>query len=100
MTSSSNNNDANDLVTPNSQVDTFVDKVDPRFLPAAPTVKVPGVNSFDRNGAGTRFSNLNTARRAAVTTVLADQLHDYAQRTGQTRFVIDGRIIDISGYRR
>ena len=95
-----NNNDANDLVTPNPQVDTFVDKVDPRFLPAAPTVKVPDVNAFDRNGAGTRFSSLNSMRRAAVTTVLADQLFDYAQRTGQTRFVVDGRIIDISGYRR
>ena len=91
-------NDANDLVTPNPDVGAFDDVADPRFLPAAPTVKVPRQNTF--NTAGTRFSELNNLRRAAATTVLADQLHDFARRTGQTRFVIDGKVIDISGYRK
>jgi hypothetical protein len=91
-------NDANDLVTPNPDVGAFDDVADPRFLPAAPTVKVPRQGTF--NTAGTRFSELNNLRRAAATTVLADQLHDFARRTGQTRFVIDGKVIDISGYRK
>ncbi len=46
-------------------------------------------------------------RRAALTTVVADTLKDYSNRTGQTRFVITDtingspvqKIIDISGYR-
>ena len=90
-------NDANDLVTPNTQVD-FVDGVDPRFLPAAPTVRLPAPNSFST--AGTRFSSLSKLRRAAATVVLADQLHDLSRATRQTRFVVDGRIVDISGFRR
>jgi hypothetical protein len=91
-------NDANDLVTPNPDVGQFDDVADPRFLPAVPLVKVPQTGSFD--SSGTRFSQLNQLRRAAATTILADQLHDFARRTGQTRFVVDGRIIDISGYKR
>ncbi len=94
-------NDAMDVVTPNPDV-TFFDEADPRFLPAAPTVKKPFTPGFDPNtqDAQTRFSGLNSLRRAAVTTILADQLHDFARRTGQTRFVVDGRIIDVSGYRK
>ncbi|MEQ9379815.1 MAG: hypothetical protein RJP95_03055, partial [Pirellulales bacterium] len=46
-----------------------------------------------------RFRDLDTLRRAAATTLLADQLKGYARRTGQTRFVVDGKIVDISGYR-
>jgi hypothetical protein len=91
-------NDANDVVTTNPEVAAFDDVADPRFLPAAPTVKVPRPGSY--NADPTRFSRLNTVRRAAATTILANQLQDYARRTGQTRFVIDGRVIDISGYRR
>lgn len=90
-------NDANDQVTPNSDVE-FENVVDPRFLPAAPTVKQPLKNTF--NQAGTNFRELNNLRRAAVTTILADQLYDVARETGQTRFAVDGKIIDISGYRK
>lgn len=87
-------NDAEDQVTPNSEVE-FVDAVDPRFLPQSPTVKVP--ESLSKKG--TSVTELNFLRRAALTTLMADQLQDFSRRTGQTRFVADGKIIDISGYR-
>ena len=87
-------NDANDLVTPNTDV-VFDDAVDPRFLPQSPTVKVP--DSVANTGTG--IADLNLLRRAAFTTLVADQLQDYSRRTGQTRFVVDGKIVDISGFR-
>jgi hypothetical protein len=98
-----NGNDANDVVQANTQQGDFSDVADPRFLPANPTVKVPTAGQYDSNP--TRYSNLNLLRRAALTTLVADSLHDYSRRTGQTRFVLqepDGRqrIIDITGYRR
>lgn len=91
-------NDANDKVIPNPDVADFKDVADPRFFPLAPTVKVPERGAYD--ASPTRFSNLNNLRRAATVTILADQLRDYSRRTGQTRFVIDGQVIDISGARR
>jgi hypothetical protein len=94
------NNDALDQVTPNPDVH-FEDVADPTFFPELPTVKAPRP---DADGVVVsnppRFSRLDRVRRAAVTTLLADQLSGYARRTGQTRFVIDGKVIDISGYRR
>ncbi len=87
-------NDAQDLVTPNTDV-TFVDAVDPRFLPQSPTVKVPASVA----NTGTSINEVDRLRRAAFTTLVADQLQDYSRRTGQTRFVVDGKIIDISGFR-
>jgi len=45
------------------------------------------------------FRKLGFLRKAAVTTLMADQLRGYARRTGQTRFVVDGKILDITGYR-
>ena len=89
----SGGNDANDLVQPNTDV-TFVDDADPRFLPQSPTVKVP--DSVANTGVGVQ--ELNFMRRAAFTTLVADQLQDFSRRTGQTRFVVDGKIIDISGF--
>jgi len=97
------NNDALDQVTPNPDITDFVDVADPRFLPAVPLVKVPGPDSYAPQPT---YSSLDRLRRAAATTLMADQLHDYAQRTGQTRFVITEpvtgaqRIIDITGYQR
>lgn len=94
-------NDANDIVTPNTQLGPiatgFEDGVDTRLLPAAPTVHVPVPGAFS---GGTAFSQLSKLRRAAATVVLADQLHDLSRATRQTRFVVDGRIVDISGYRK
>ncbi|WP_442509311.1 hypothetical protein SH528x_000877 [Novipirellula sp. SH528] len=89
----SGGNDANDLVQPNTDV-TFDDAVDSRFLPQSPTVKVP--ESVANTGVGVQ--ELNFMRRAAFTTLVADQLQDFSRRTGQTRFVVDGKIIDISGF--
>jgi hypothetical protein len=43
---------------------------------------------------------LDRTQKAAFTTLMAETLHDFAARTGQTRFVVDGKIIDISGYRK
>jgi hypothetical protein len=94
------NNDALDLVTPNADVH-FEDVADPTFFPELPTVKAPRPDSDGvvvRNPP--RFGRLDRLRKAATTTLLADQLSGYARRTGQTRFVIDGKVIDISGYRR
>lgn len=86
--------DAQDKVTPNTDV-TFMDSNDPRFLPQQPTVKVPDTVA----NTGTGVADLSNLRRAALTTLVADQLQDYSRRSGQTRFVVDGKIIDISGYR-
>lgn len=86
-------NDAKDLVTPHSEV-TFTDEVDPRFLPQSPTVKEPDTFA----GTGTTLSELKFVRRAAFTTLVADQLQEFSRRTGQTRFVVDGKIVDISGF--
>jgi hypothetical protein len=91
-----NGNDAEDLVTPNTDV-TFEDTVDARFLPQSPTVKTP-VADAALNSRGTTYSELNFMRRSAFTNVVADTLQDYSRRTGQTRFVVDGKIVDISGY--
>ena len=93
-----NGNDAHDQVTVNTLVTSFDNVADPRFQPAAPTVKVPSPSSYTPNT--TEYKNLDPVRQAAVTTVLADQLYDYATRTGQTRFVVDGKIIDIKGYHK
>ncbi len=92
-------NDDNDQITPNPDVVAFDDVPDPVFFPAQPTVKVP------RGGPGgilrtPTVGQLDTLRRAAVTTLLAEELFEFATRTNQTRFVIDGRVIDITGYQR
>ena len=81
-------------MTPNNSV-VFRDAPDPRFFPELPTVKVP----VSLLGAPT-VRRLDTIRRAALTTLLADRLRDYSRRTGQTRFVLGGQIVDISGYGR
>ena len=90
-------NDANDQVTVNTQVTSFVDEADPLFFPSNPTVKVPG-RGADLLTNRPSFSTLDPLRKAAATTLMADQLLEFSRRTGQTRFVIDGKILDISGY--
>ena len=90
-------NDANDQVTVNTQVTEFIDKADPLFFPSNPTVKVPG-RGPDLLTNRPSYSTLDPLRKAAATTLMADQLFEYARRTGQTRFVVDGKILDISGY--
>lgn len=94
-------NDANDQVTTNEDV-VFTDSNDARFLPQSPTVKVPDVSapSGPYNPGGTTYSELGKDRQAAFTTLIADRLHDFSSRTNQTRFVVDGRIIDIRGYQK
>ena len=94
----SDGNDANDRVTVNPDVGQFEDIVDARFLAAAPSVKSPVKDSFDVSPA--RFRNLDPVRRKAFTTLVAEQMKDIAQRTGQTRFKIgENAVIDISGYK-
>lgn len=43
------------------------------------------------------LSNLGANSREAITQIMASGLSGFAQRTGQTRFVVDGQIIDIAG---
>ena len=93
-----NGNDANDQVTTNTNVN-FVDAVDARFVPNAPSVKRPVSDSTALTGQSLRYSELSPVRKAALTTIMADTLKGYSNRTGQTRFVVDGKIIDISGYK-
>lgn len=90
-------NDANDQVTVNTQVTEFVDQADPLFFPTNATVKVPG-RGPDLLTNRPSYRTLDPLRKAAATTLMADQLFEYSRRTGQTRFVIDGKILDISGY--
>ncbi|MBC7821116.1 MAG: hypothetical protein IAG10_29875 [Planctomycetaceae bacterium] len=93
-----NGNDNLDQVTPNADVTTFNDVAEPRFFPQVPTVKVPatGPNALSNIP---RYSTSDNLRRAAFTTLTAEKLKGFANRTGQTRFVIDGKIVDITGYR-
>ena len=93
-----NGNDALDQVTTNTDVN-YVDAVDARFLPNAPSVKQPVSDRAALTGQSLRYSELSSVRKAALTTIMADTLKDYSNRTGQTRFVVDGKIVDISGYR-
>lgn len=55
------------------------------------------VDVLDRNGV-TETVQSDRIRKAAIQTLMADQLQEFSQRTGQTRFVLDGQLIDISGY--
>ncbi len=93
-----NGNDNLDQVTPNADVTTFNNVAEPRFFPQVPTVKVPaaGINALSNIP---RYSTSDNLRRAAFTTLTAEKLSGFANRTGQTRFVIDGKIVDITGYR-
>ena len=93
-----NGNDNRDQVTPNADVAKFNNVAEPRFFPQNPTVKVPasGPNALSKIPT---YSNSDLLRRAAFTTLTADKLSGFAHRTGQTRFVIDGRVVDITGYR-
>ncbi len=91
-------NDNLDQVTANPDVTGFHDVPDPMFFPSLPTVKVPdrGPNALTNLP---QYRNQHALQRAAITTVTAEGLSGYARRTGQTRFVIDGKIVDISGYK-
>lgn len=93
--------DDKDVVTPNPDV-TFTDTPDYKFFPQVPLpgVKVPTAFRNAPTFGGLTRSREDFLRKAAFTTLVAEQLHDYARRTGQTRFVVDGKIVDITGYRR
>ena len=93
-----NGRDNLDQVTPNADVTTFNNVAEPRFFPQVPAVKVPaaGPNALSNIP---RYANSSDLRRAAFTTLTAEKLSGFANRTGQTRFVIDGKIVDITGYR-
>ena len=93
-----NGNDALDDVKTNTDVK-YVDAVDARFLPNAPSVKQPISDKTALTDRGLKYSELSPVRKAALTTIMADTLKDFSARTGQTRFVVDGKIIDISGYK-
>jgi hypothetical protein len=94
-------NDANDQVTANPQVAGFEAVVDNEFFPSNDSVFIPDRSrGADLLTNRPSFGNLNFLRKAAATTLMADQLFDFAQRTGQTRFVVDGKILDISGFQR
>lgn len=97
-------NDLNDQVTPNSDVAAFVKVPDNRFLPQNKDVFVPVTDPAALAGRSAlrnapTYSNSNMLRKAAFTTLTAQQLSGYSRRTGQTRFVVEGKIVDISGYR-
>lgn len=54
---------------------------------------------FRYNRTPTAIRDLDAAHRSALTVMAGEALQTYARRTGQTRFVIDGQLIDITGYR-
>jgi hypothetical protein len=92
---SSTGNDNLDIVRPNPFV-TFTAVKDQKFFPVLPYVQVPSSSPIKPLPT---YGGLDRLRRAAFTTLLANSLDLYSRRTGQTRFVVDHRIIDISGYR-
>jgi len=93
----SGGNANNDQVEKNPDV-TFEDVADPLFFPSNPTVKVP-TRGPDSMSGRPNYRQLSFLRKAAVTTLMARELAGFARRTGQTRFVVDGKILDITGYR-
>jgi hypothetical protein len=92
-----NGNDNNDKITPNPDVKVFLNVPDPKFFPELASVKVPAKDSIRPLPT---YRSLDLLRKAAVTTLLADALSGYVKRTGQTRFVVDRQVIDITGYRK
>jgi hypothetical protein len=91
-----NGNDALDKITPNPDVK-FTNAPDRKFFPELASVKVPVQNTMKPLPT---YRSLDQLRRAAATTLLADALVGYVKRTGQTRFVVDNQVIDITGYHR
>src|SRR5262249_33702995 len=81
-------------------------KPDNKFFPEIPVpngVKVP--DTIDPLANKPSFGGLSNSspdvlRKAAFTTLMANRLFDASTRTGQTRFVLDGKIVDITGFRR
>src|SRR5262249_26367295 len=71
------------------------------FFPTLPSVFVPVANTPQTPTLkqAPTYGSLDLLRKAATTTLLADSLSAYSRRTGQTRFVIDHRVIDITGYK-
>ena len=92
-----NGDDREDLVTPNQDVTQFHDVADPRFFPQNSSVKTPATGPNAISNLPT-YSSSSLLRQAAFTTLTAEKLKGFSQRTGQTRFVIDGKIVDITGY--
>ena len=89
-------NDQKDQVTLNPQVK-FVASRDAKFFPELPAVSTPRSNNPLGNKPS--YAKLTPLEKAGATTLLADQLGDYSRRTGRTRFVLGGRVVDITGYR-
>jgi len=93
---SSTGNDQLDIVTLNEQV-RFEAAPDFKFFPELPAVSKPaGINPVTNKPI---YRDLSPLRKAAATTLLADSLSDFSKRTGRTRYVLGGRVVDISGYR-
>jgi hypothetical protein len=88
-------NDNLDIIHPNPNV-TFTQVKDNKFFPELPYVFVPAQSPIK---VLPTYGGLSLLQKAAFTTLVADSLYAYSRRTGQVRFVVDGRIIDISGYR-
>jgi hypothetical protein len=88
-------NDNLDIVHPNPQV-SFTTYVDNKFFPELPYVQIPASNNPLQPLP--TYGSLDRIQRAAFTTLMADSLYNYSRRTGQTRFVVDNRVIDITGY--
>lgn len=89
-------NDDNDQITVNTDVSQFHTTVDNRFFAQNVGVYVPANDSL-RNLP--EFSRSTQLRKAAFTVLTAERLQHVARRTGQTRFVVDGSIVDITGYK-
>ncbi len=92
-------NDNLDKVTPNPDVN-FTQVHDAKFFPEIPLVYVPAGSPTQALRNPPTYHGLDLLRKAAATTLLADSLFAYSQRTGQTRFVVDKQVVDISGYRK
>ncbi|MCH7724937.1 MAG: hypothetical protein IH991_00440 [Planctomycetes bacterium] len=79
--------------------DDFDNALTQGFFNPGDTIKLPAATVGGKLPTR-RIRDLGMLRKAAVTTLMANGLYDFSRRTGQTRFVIDGRIIDISGFKK
>ena len=93
-------NPQGDVITPNPNVN-FTNAKDFKFFPNLQSVKVPVDNTAKTPTVihPPTYRHLTLLQKAAATTLLAQALYPYTQRTGQYRFVINGQIVDVSGYR-
>jgi hypothetical protein len=90
--------DGDDLVSANRDVTYRVATLDDQNNPANNGEIVDGRDYIPTDlNRSVNLTSLGANGQEAMTRIMASGLRGFAERTGQTRFVVDGKIIDIAG---